>query len=453
MQVTQTPVDDQNQNEARDNLSDLSSDSHSQAPPSDSIKRARKPGNGLLWLGLLSAILAGAYYFRDELLGTKHTQVSASTDAAKKEPTPWNGIIELSAQAQESIGLSLTDVVAQTEPILLPILGTSSHDDTKLSKIAPLFKGRVEKVYVSVGDQVAQGQPLVDLYSAELAQAKTNYEIERSQWEYVHRLLEVRTQLRASNAISEQLLLDTQNDELKQRHEYDIALEKLILYGLSDTEITAVEQEKGAQRARLTVRSPANGIVINRNAVTGNIYNESDVMMVVAPNDHLWVWGNVFEYDLAKVHQGQKWDIKFGSRKDRISGTLEYVSPNVDPQSHAVKIRTTIPNPDGLLKADMLVDGYLQIQPEPNYVSIPRLAMIVVDGGCFAFTRLPNEPGKFQRHIVHVVHEREDQVILKDGLAIGEKVVVIGGLILQQLYEENEVLAHGRVARAPSDRD
>ena len=241
--------------------------------------------------------------------------------------------------------------------------------------------------------------------------------------------------------------------ELRQKHEFDIAREKLILFGLTDAEINLVATEQGAGRARLTVRSPANGVVIARNVVSGNIYDDSDVMLAIAPDDHLSVWGNVFEHDLGLVEIGQKWDVRFGFLDERLLGTVEYISPNVDPAAHAVKIRTTIPNPGGKLKADMLVQGNLQVAPHPEHFVIPRIAMIVVDGSSYCFTRDPVLPGKFARHRLMVVHEKEDKVIVRDGLKLNDEIVVLGSLIMQQLYEEKDMLVTGHSSRSIGDRD
>ncbi len=404
----------------------------------------------ILFLGVVGIVLA---LFRAEIFGTQHTLVPTTDQSSSETNTPWDGLVTITSEAQSAIGVTTQQVVSQTDPMLLPILGTTKHDETKLTKVLPLFKGRAERVYVSVGDHVDAGSPLVDLYSADLAQAKTNYEIEKTQWDYVRRLLSVRTELRKENSISEQVFLETKNDELRQHHEFDIAREKLILFGLTDSEIDSVAAEQGARRARLTVRSPAAGVVISRNVVSGNIYDDSDVMLVIAPNDHLWVWGNVFERDLGLVSLEQKWDVQFSFLDEHLSGTVEYISPNVDPGAHAVKIRTSIPNTTGKLKADMLVQGNLQIPPHPGYVVIPRIAMIVVDGRSYAFTRVNNSKDKFTRHRVEVVHEKEDRVVLRNGLKPGEEVVVLGSLIMQQLYEESDMLTSGRGSRSIGDKD
>jgi cobalt-zinc-cadmium efflux system membrane fusion protein len=287
-----------------------------------------------------------------------------------------------------------------------------------------------------VGQIVERGTPVVDLYSAELARAKTDFTIERKQWEYQKKLLETRQELAKTGAISKNLLLETENNEMRERREYEVAREKLQLFGLTNEEIDDIEQAQGPEQARLTLRSPAAGVVIRRDVVSGNIYDEGDELFTVCPADHLWVWGEVFENDLNLVSQGQKWNIEFPFLHKTIAGKVEYISQNVDPEVHAVRIRTSVPNPDGRLKADMLVRGNLEIAPEAGNVVVPRSAVVVIDGQTCAFVMVPDHADKFARRTISTIHESDDQVVIREGLAADEEVVVTGGLMLQQLYED-----------------
>ena len=75
------------------------------------------------------------------------------------------------------------------------MLGTTEYVTETLTKIRPMFKGRVDKVYVTINQAVKKGDPLIDLYSKDLAEAKSAYEIERIQWVYDKNLLETREPL------------------------------------------------------------------------------------------------------------------------------------------------------------------------------------------------------------------------------------------------------------------
>jgi membrane fusion protein, heavy metal efflux system len=359
---------------------------------------------------------------------------------------PWDGYIVLPEKSRTAIGIETTRAIPQTEPIRLELLGTTEYITDTLTKIRPMFKGRVDKVYVKVGQALKKGDSLVDLYSKDLAEAKSVYEIERIQWLFDKNLSESRERLLKTNAIARHLFEETKNNEMKSRTEFAVARDKLFVFGLTEAEIEKVDEEPGSQKARMTLRSPTDGFVIERDVVPGNLYDENDTLFVIAPLDRLWVWGNVFESDLDLVKLGQSWEIRFPFLEQKLQGKVEYISNRVDPNSHAVRIRTSILNHEGRLKSDMLVRGMLEIPPTPGRTVIPRTALIVDDGRYYAFVRLAGKPDTFERRVVGVAQEKDDHAVLDDGLKAGEEVVSVGGLILAQLYEDMKTAQTGAPA-------
>ncbi|WP_206108202.1 efflux RND transporter periplasmic adaptor subunit [Paludisphaera soli] len=356
---------------------------------------------------------------------------------------PWDGAIVVAERAREAMGIRVEPARPQSEPIRLELLGTTEYISDTLTKVRPMFEGRVDKVYVTVGESVRKGDPLIDLYSTELAAAKSVYEIEKIQWLYDKKLLEIRESLLQSKAVSQQLYDETRNNEMKNRREYEVARDKLLVYGLTEQEVEGVESEPGSEKARLTLRSPADGLVIDRDVAVGNLYDENDTLLVVTPLERLWVWGNVFESDLDLVSLGQSWEIRFPFLGYTARGKVEYISNRVDPSSHAVRVRASIPNPEGKLKSDMLVRGLLEIPPVEGRVEVPRTALVVVDGLAYVFVEVEGRPDAYERRDVTVAHEKEDHAVLERGLKAGERVVVVGGLLLQQIYENEEAAAVG----------
>ena len=155
------------------------------------------------------------------------------------------------------MGLATAKAVAQTEPIRLELLGTTEYVSDTLTKIRPMFKGRVDKVYATVGQPVKKGEPLIDLYSTDLAEAKSACEIERIQWIYDKNLLKIREPLVEDEGHLPAVFLETQNNEMKSHREYEVARDKLLVYGLTEEEVDQVKDEVGSQKARMTLRSPA----------------------------------------------------------------------------------------------------------------------------------------------------------------------------------------------------
>ncbi len=90
------------------------------------------------------------------------------------------------------MGVTSVEVEPQSKPIRLELLGTTAYMTDTLTKVRPMFRGRVDKVHVTVGQAVKKGDPLIELYSKDLAEAKSSYQIERIQWLYDKNLLNSR---------------------------------------------------------------------------------------------------------------------------------------------------------------------------------------------------------------------------------------------------------------------
>ena len=92
----------------------------------------------------------------------------------------------------------------------------------------------------------------------------------------------------------------------------------------------------------------------------GNLYQNNDVLLTIAPLDHLFVWVNIYEADQAKVAVGQEMEVRFPFLDKNVPSKVEYIASEVSKDTRAILLRTSVPNIDGKLKADMLVRATLQ---------------------------------------------------------------------------------------------
>jgi len=427
--------------------------------------------------GAAALAVGGAFYSgavtKEKLAAAlKYVRPSeAAHPAPSAPPVPprydhWDGLVSVSAEGQKAIGFNYAVVKAQTEPIRLELTGRTAYDDNTINKIRPRFDTRMEKVFASIGQKVKKGDPLVELYSTDLASAKSDFQTKWVQWQHDKKLYELRQKLVVTGAISQQLWAETQNDEQKSRLEFTLARDKLeVFYEVPKEEIDPLLEGLGQNnvdqrnfgsvslKAKMTLRAKTDGYVISRFVVPGNYYESTDVLMEIAPLDHLWVWANVFELDQDKARVGQTMEIQFPYIAQTIQGRVDYVAPEVSKDTRAVKIRAIIPNPDARLKADMLVKAMLEIPPVPGQTVIPRLAMVAISGGEFVFVRQPRAGGdgpakgddadKFRRVKIRVAQENTDHVVVASGLTPGQEIVTNGSLILSQLYEDQRMTISG----------
>ena len=385
------------------------------------------------------------------------TPVASPAKTTKPRPR-WDGLVRVETDEAQTTGLVVVAVESQVKPIKLELPGRTDYDPNTLAKIRPRFDTLVERVRAELGQTVKKGDPLVDLFSTDLAAAKNDFQTAFVQWQHDLRLLNLRKELANTNAIAKQVLVDTQNDENKSRLAYTTAREKLKVYGVPDDQIDPLLTNLGdkpipqdlhsiSDKARMTRVSPVDGIVIIRDVVPGNLYDTNDVLMVIAPLDHLFVWVNVYEADQVKVKIGQDMEIRFPYLNETVLGKVLYVAPEVSKDTRAIKIRATVPNIDGKLKSDMLVRASLAIPPVQSWTVIPRMAMVVMNGNEYAFVRDEQASAKgvdkFERRKLEVAEERDDHVVVASGLKPGDHVASFGSLILAQLYEDQQMVATG----------
>jgi cobalt-zinc-cadmium efflux system membrane fusion protein len=215
---------------------------------------------------------------------------------------------------------------------------------------------RVDRVLVDLGSQVKHGEPLLELFSTEVAEAKNGYLLAVSQWEHDKKMLDLRAPLVKEGMLPQKELIGAKDTETQSRLKMKLAREKLLVLGLTEDEIEKSRDEDGVQKATMVLRSRAGGTVVQRNVVPGNYYAAAtDNLLAIARVDPLLVRARVSEVDAERVKVGQNVSVSFPFSDRQVSAKVEAIAGQIDHETHTVQIRTTIPNPDGLLKPGMFV--------------------------------------------------------------------------------------------------
>ena len=126
-------------------------------------------------------------------------------------------------------------------------MGRTDYDPNTLSKIRPRFDTLVKRVRAELGQKVKKGDPLVDLFSTDLAAAKNDFQTAYVQWQHDLRLLKMREKLYAEKAISNKFWSIVKNDESKSRLAYTTAKEKLLVFGVPEEQIDPLLKNLGDQ--------------------------------------------------------------------------------------------------------------------------------------------------------------------------------------------------------------
>jgi cobalt-zinc-cadmium efflux system membrane fusion protein len=426
-------------------------------------------------LVLLLAVIAGAGTWatldqrargRVEELWRRLTSSTAHAGEAKSgkirypspsPKAPWDHTIELDAGQIKGIGLEMVKVEKQTLPTILRLGGTTDYDPATLTIVRSQFDCRVDKVLVDLGSTVTKGDPLLEVFSTDLAVAKNDYEMARSQHDRDKAVLDYKAPLAKANAVPAKELIEIENDEAKSRYQMKLAKDKLLVFGLTEREIENVANEDGVQKAKMILRSRGDGFVIKRTVVPGNYYDSTSELMQIAPLDHLWVVGRVSELDADKVEEGQKLRVEFPYSGLSIDAKIEYIDKAIEADTRSARFRTSIRNVGRKLKAGMFVRVFVEIPPKAGQTRIPRTAMDSVDRVDYVFVKKPGTIGHFERRRIVAAIENNDFVLVaptgpgQAHLSPGEEVVSIGSLILEQMYEDRIMVEGEFLATQPEE--
>jgi membrane fusion protein, copper/silver efflux system len=299
-------------------------------------------------------------------------------------------------------------------------VGTIDYNETALADVTTKFRGWIEKLYVdSTGKQVHKGEPLFDIYSPDLYNAQSEYVLGLNQGGTGG--------LKAS------------------------ARQKLKLFDVSEDQIAQLEKTRQPQRT-LRVDAPIDGIVVEKNAVQGQMVEAGMRLYRLADLGIVWVQSQIYERDLALLKLGQEAEVSLSYLPDRkFRGRITYIYPTVDEKTRTARVRMEFHNPGLFLKPGMFATVELHAELEPDALLIPDTAVLRSGDKNTVFVALEN--GKFEPRLVTLGPRGEnDQYEVLTGLKEGERVVTSGQFLLDsesQLREAIQKMLNPNVASSP----
>jgi membrane fusion protein, heavy metal efflux system len=156
-------------------------------------------------------------------------------------------------------------------------------------------------------------------------------------------------------------------------------------------------------------------------------------LFVVTDPSRLWVVLDLPEGDLSLVAAGSPIHVHAQAWPNRVfEGAIVLIASGVDPNSRTVKVRGTVPNEKGLLKAEMLVTVTVPATARGG-LTVPASAVLLEGDVHVVF--VDEGQGRFRRSEVDVGGEHDGVVPIRRGVSNGERVVTGSVLLLEQLFQ------------------
>jgi Cu(I)/Ag(I) efflux system membrane fusion protein len=317
--------------------------------------------------------------------------------------------LQLSEQ-QIQLGNIQTDTIRNgTIGDQLVLTATLNFDQMKASSVSSRVMGRVEKLYYkNLGDYVKKGSPLYDLYSEELNNAKQEFILA----------------LDKKKAFTSETVIDF--DQLIQS-----AKNKLLLWGLSEAQVNELANTKKAT-ATTTFYSTANGYITQLEIREGDYVMEGGTIVKLADLSTLWAEAQVYTSQLAEVNSNSIATVQLPDFDNKeIKGRIEFVNPEINPDTRINLIRVSIPNPGNQLKPGM--PAYVLLKsPQRQTLTLPGDA--VLRDGKGATVWLQTSPNTFKSVMVQTGLESDDRIEIKSGISNGDIIVTRGAYLLQSEF-------------------
>ena len=307
-------------------------------------------------------------------------------------------------------GLTITAIWPVELPGTLETTGQITFDDRKVASIISRVAGRIEDVRVSQWDYVRRGQPIATLYSPDIMTAEAEY-------------------LQAKNVLSK---LAVAGDHDFARTMVEASKRKLELLGIEDDQIAKIT----AAAPTFVMRAPISGNIVQNQTLKGSAVNPGDVMYSLGTLEDVWITGDIYEDDLARVKVGEELQAVTTAYPDEVfHGNIARISPNVDPNTHTVQIRCEVKNPGFKLKPQMLARVTIIVRPGEALL-VPLDALVFETDRYFVYVDMGNS--LFERREVTIdAWDKEGYARVISGLREGDRVVTSQTIQVNALWHQS----------------
>jgi multidrug efflux pump subunit AcrA (membrane-fusion protein) len=187
---------------------------------------------------------------------------------------------------------------------------------------------------------------------------------------------------------------------------------------------------------QMPLRAPITGEIVSVQHIEGEHLDAQQEVFRIVNIEHVWVEADVSEFDLAKLAEKPGATMTLPAYPDRSfdildggGGRLVNIASIVDQETRTLSVVYEMPNPDGLFRAGMFANVFLETRTATNVVALPEKAIVKDNGRPTAYVLIDGE--NFQRRELELGVRDNGFVEVKGGVAEGERVVIKGAYAIK----------------------
>jgi RND family efflux transporter MFP subunit len=275
--------------------------------------------------------------------------------------------------------------VAKRAPLTERILIVGNLIGAATVEVVPKVNGRLDSVNVKLGDSVRRGQIIAKVEDSEIQeqvrQAEASFQVGQATIRQREADLKLaKTNLDRSRSLFERQLLPQQTyDDTEAR--YQAALAQLDLARAQFEQAKARLDELRITLGNTRILSPVDGFVGKRFVDAGAFVGPNSPVVSVVDIRTVRMVANLVEKDQTRVPAGTTAAVEVDAFPgEQFTGRVSRVAPVFDPATRTAEMEIEVANRDFRLKPGMYARVQLTVDSRANALTVPRNAVIDLDG-------------------------------------------------------------------------
>ena len=155
---------------------------------------------------------------------------------------------------------------------------------------------------------------------------------------------------------------------------------------------------------------------------------DADAMNLLLPKGMVWIYAEVFEYEVSGLKQGQGIEAHAPSIPGKIFlGTVSSISPILNTPTRTFRVRAEVPDPENVLRPDTFVNVKIKIEFGKR-LTVPLDS--VLHSGDQNFVFVVKEKGIFEPRMVQIGVKSQEYFEILSGISEGETVVTAANFLI-----------------------
>ena len=386
------------------------------ASKQDSVEKAATERNPLFYRSSMDPSITSPVPAKDSM-GMDYVPVYADSAV----DTDKTGTVEIDPVVVQNIGVRTMVAKRASLSRTIRAVGRVDFDEERMARLHPKVEGWIEEIRVNkTGEAVKEGDVLLSIYSPQLVSTQQEY------------LLALNNVVAVEKSSFDDIRRGAQELVKSSR-------KRLRLLDVPEHQIRELEESREIKKS-LHIHTPVSGTVIRIGSRQGQYVTPKTELYMVVDLSQVWVYADVYEYELPWVKVGDEVAMTLASVPGRtFKGSLAYIYPYAESKTRTTKVRLVFDNPELLLRPDMFSEVVIQSGTLQDAIVIPSEA--VIRSGTRNQVFVVRGPGKFEPRVVKLGFESKGQVAVLEGVSVGDEVVTSAQFLVDSESKLREATA------------